>query len=80
MHISSVTMTSRAGRIKKSSPHHSGRIGGEAHRRGSSEAHDIVNEVLMKEKIKTVSVITCYNIFTAGTYSWRQKFTRLKQG
>ena len=40
-------MTGRAGRNKKAS-YHDGRR--------SSEGHDIVNEVLMKEKIKTVSV------------------------
>ena len=44
-------MTSRAGRIKKSttaSPHHP--------RGPSSEARDVVNDVLMKERIRTVSV------------------------
>lgn len=46
-----MTSTSRAGRVKKNStasPHHGGR--------GGSEGHDMVNDVLTKERIKAVSL------------------------
>ena len=43
-------MTSRAGRVKKTLACYNGG------RRASTEGHDIVNDVLMKERIKTVSM------------------------
>lgn len=68
-------MASRAGRIKKNStasPRHS--------RRASSEDDHIVNDVLMKERIRTVSVSRAttssplVNVwFTAGSRSMHAK-------
>lgn len=44
-------MTGRAGRAKKTASSHEGR-------RSSNEGVDIVSEVLMKERIKTVSIVS----------------------
>lgn len=44
-------MTGRAGRVKKTASSHEGR-------RSSNEGVDIVSEVLMKERIKTVSIVS----------------------
>ena len=68
-HIPSVTMTGRAGRVKKTGSSYDGR-------RSSTEGLDIVNEVLMKERIKTVSSVTCHRtdyMLTAGSRSIHAK-------
>ena len=65
-------MTGRAGRVKKTASSHEGR-------RSSNEGVDIVSEVLMKERIKTVSIVSraiiliLEYLFTAGGRSIHAK-------
>lgn len=73
-------MMSRAGRVKKT-PTGSAQLGG----RGSSEGHDIVSEVLMKERIRTVSisrVIICYYLLLqleAEVYTLKTRLNSLRR-